>query len=130
MYDCRMMKSVTALVLTAAIGATLAAQQAPAQIPAPPNVAKPPAEAVKTASGLASIVLQAGTGKVKPGPTDIVTVHYTGWTTDGKMFDSSLVRNATSSFPVNRVIKRRPPRRHAGLRRRVAQDRAVRRRFE
>ena len=41
----------------------------------------------------------------KPGPTDMVTVHYTGWTTDGKMFDSSFARNAPSSFPLNRVIK-------------------------
>lgn len=102
-----MLKYVTALLLTGAVGASLAAQQAPGftPIPAPPNVAKPPAEAAKTASGLASIVLQAGTGKAKAGPTDMVTVHYTGWTTDGKMFDSSHARNAPSTFPVDRVIK-------------------------
>lgn len=74
-------------------------------IPAPENVAKPPAEAAKTASGLATVVLQAGTGKIKPGPTDLVTVNYTGWTTDGKMFDSSFARNAPSSFPLDKVIK-------------------------
>jgi FKBP-type peptidyl-prolyl cis-trans isomerase len=74
-------------------------------IPAPENVAKPPADAAKTPSGLATIVLQPGTGKIKPGPTDMVTVNYTGWTTDGKMFDSSFARNAPSSFPVNKVIK-------------------------
>ena len=28
-----------------------------------------------------------------------------GWTTDGKMFDSSFARNAPSSFPLDRVIK-------------------------
>lgn len=102
-----MIKYLTALVVTAAVGVSLAAQQAPAftPIPAPANVAKPPADAAKTASGLASIVLQAGTGKTKAGPTDLVTVHYTGWTTDGKMFDSSHARNAPSSFPVDRVIK-------------------------
>jgi len=32
-------------------------------------------------------------------------VHYTGWTTGGKMFDSSVVRGAPTSFPLNRVIK-------------------------
>src|SRR6187551_206479 len=103
-----MMRHLSAFALAAALATTAAAQQkppAPAPIPAPANVAKPPAEAAKTASGLASIVLQAGTGKAKPGPTDLVTVHYTGWTTDGKMFDSSLTRNAPSSFPVDKVIK-------------------------
>jgi peptidylprolyl isomerase len=103
-----MMKSVAALIATVAFGAAVAAQQKPPAfepIPAPANVAKPPADAAKTASGLASLVLQPGAGKEKPGPTDIVTVHYTGWTTDGKMFDSSLARNAPSSFPLDRVIK-------------------------
>jgi FKBP-type peptidyl-prolyl cis-trans isomerase len=102
-----MKKYVTALALTAVAGVTIAAQQAPGftPIPAPPNVAKPPADAAKTASGLASIVLQAGKAKDKPGPTDMVTVHYTGWTTDGKMFDSSHARSAPSTFPVDRVIK-------------------------
>ena len=33
-----------------------------------------------------------------------MTVHYTGWSTDGKMFDSSVARGAPSSFPVNGVI--------------------------
>jgi peptidylprolyl isomerase len=78
---------------------------APEQIPAPPDVAKPPADAAKTASGLASKVLQPGSGTAKPGAQDFVTVHYTGWTTDGTMFDSSYPRKAASTFPLNRVIK-------------------------
>src|SRR6188474_2308480 len=103
-----MTKSLSALAVAIAISATVTAQQKPpafAPIPAPENVAKPPADAAKTASGLASLVLQKGTGTTKPGPTDLVTVHYTGWTTDGKMFDSSFARNAPSSFPLDRVIK-------------------------
>src|SRR5690348_8667333 len=56
----------------------------PGAIPAPPDVAAPPADAEKTKSGLASKVLQKGTGTEHPGETDIVTVNYTGWTTDGK----------------------------------------------
>jgi peptidylprolyl isomerase len=73
-------------------------------IPAPPDVAAPPADAPKTASGLASKELQKGTGDKHPASDDIVTVNYTGWTTDGKMFDSSVPRGQPASFPLNRVI--------------------------
>jgi FKBP-type peptidyl-prolyl cis-trans isomerase len=73
-------------------------------IPAPPDVAAPPADAEKTASGLASKVLTKGTGTDKPQYQDKVKVHYTGWTTDGKMFDSSVKRGQPSSFPLRGVI--------------------------
>ena len=33
-----------------------------------------------------------------------MTVHYTGWTTDGKSFDSSVARNAPASFGLDEVI--------------------------
>jgi peptidylprolyl isomerase len=33
-----------------------------------------------------------------------VTVHYSGWTTDGKMFDSSVVRGTPATFPLDQVI--------------------------
>jgi len=79
--------------------------EAPPAIPAPSDVAAPPADAVKTASGLATKVLTKGTGKDKPKLTDRVTVHYTGWTTDGKMFDSSVIRNQPATFGVTGVIK-------------------------
>jgi peptidylprolyl isomerase len=71
---------------------------------APPDVAAVPADAVKTRSGLASKVLKAGTGTRKPARFNTVTVHYSGWTTDGKMFDSSVVRGQPSSFPLDQVI--------------------------
>ncbi|HEY3354219.1 MAG TPA: FKBP-type peptidyl-prolyl cis-trans isomerase [Polyangia bacterium] len=79
-------------------------KSAPGYQPPPPDVAAPPADAQKTPSGLASKVLKKGTGKVKPKPTDTVKVHYTGWTTDGNMFDSSVARNTPATFPLNRVI--------------------------
>jgi peptidylprolyl isomerase len=75
------------------------------QIPAPADVKAPPAKAAKTSSGLASMVVKPGTGKARPGPTDQVTVHYTGWTTDGQMFDSSVARGETATFGLNEVIK-------------------------
>jgi FKBP-type peptidyl-prolyl cis-trans isomerase len=77
----------------------------PGQVPAPSDVAAPPADAEKTPSGLASKVLKPGTGKDKPKPTDRVKVHYTGWTTDGRMFDSSVKRGKPATFPLNAVIK-------------------------
>ncbi len=78
--------------------------KAPAPIPAPPDVAGPPKDAKKTKSGLAYKVLQKGTGKEHPKSTNSVTVHYTGWTTDGKMFDSSVQRGRPATFPLDRVI--------------------------
>ena len=74
-------------------------------IPAPADVAAAPADAEKTASGLASKVLKPGAGGVKPIAEDVVEVHYTGWTTDGKMFDSSVKRGKPAKFPLNGVIK-------------------------
>ena len=62
----------------------------PVGLPAPSDVAAPPADAMKTASGLASKVLTPGTGTDHPSQNDTVKVNYTGWTTDGKMFDSSV----------------------------------------
>jgi len=72
--------------------------------PAPADVSAPPADAQRSASGLAWKVLNAGGGTAKPGPTSVVTVHYTGWTTDGKPFDSSVSRGRPATFPLNRVI--------------------------
>lgn len=73
-------------------------------IPAPADVASPPADAATTASGLASKVIKPGTGKTHPTARSRVRVHYTGWTTDGRMFDSSVARNETISFGLNQVI--------------------------
>jgi peptidylprolyl isomerase len=75
------------------------------QIPAPPDVAAAPADAEKTPSGLASKVLQKGTGTEKPSSDSKVKVHYTGWTTDGKMFDSSVQRGTPATFKLDQVIK-------------------------
>jgi peptidylprolyl isomerase len=73
-------------------------------IPAPPDVAAPPEDAEVTESGLASKVIEAGSGEEHPKATSKVTVHYTGWTTDGKMFDSSVQSGKPATFPLNRVI--------------------------
>ena len=70
----------------------------------PADVAAAPAAATTTASGLASTVLKKGSGSKKPAATDTVTVHYSGWTTDGKLFDSSVSRGQPIVFGLNQVI--------------------------
>ncbi len=95
---------LSALAFIAELGASAAYAQAPASIPPPPDVAAPPADATKTPSGLATKVLKPGTGKEHPAKEDLVMVHYTGWTTDGQMFDSSVARSQPSTFGVSRVI--------------------------
>ena len=72
--------------------------------PVPADVAKPPPDAKKTAKGVFYKVLKAGTGTVHPTPNDTVRVNYTGWTTDGKMFDSSVVRKQPATFNLHGVI--------------------------
>lgn len=62
-------------------------------------------EGVKsTASGLQYLVLQAGSGERHPAATDTVRVHYHGTLIDGTVFDSSVERGESISFPLNRVI--------------------------
>jgi FKBP-type peptidyl-prolyl cis-trans isomerase len=82
----------------------LEVMKAPDPPKVPEDVAAAPKTAKKTASGIAYRVLKPGTGK-HPGATDIVRVHYSGWTTDGKMFDSSVMRGQPISFGLSQVIK-------------------------
>ncbi|HKO95271.1 MAG TPA: FKBP-type peptidyl-prolyl cis-trans isomerase [Polyangiaceae bacterium] len=71
---------------------------------APQDVAAPPADAVLTASGLASKVLVAGDGAASPSATDTVRVHYSGWRTNGERFDSSVARGMPAQFRLDGVI--------------------------
>jgi peptidylprolyl isomerase len=84
--------------------AALASAQKTRIIPTPADVAEAPADAEKTASGLASKVIKAGTGKAHPAKADRVTVDYSGWTSDGRMFDSSLPTGKPVTFSLDKVI--------------------------
>lgn len=63
-----------------------------------------PADAKRTVSGLSYKILKPGAGGRHPSSVSSVTVHYSGWTTDGKLFDSSVVNGKPATFPLNRVI--------------------------
>jgi peptidylprolyl isomerase len=79
------------------------------EIPAPADVAKAPEDAMVTRTGLAYKVLTPPQcppeACERPLAFDTVEVDYTGWQTNGKMFDSSLSRGQRSTFKVNQVIK-------------------------
>jgi peptidylprolyl isomerase len=89
-----------AFFVSATFGFALGAEP----IPPPDDVAAPPTDAEKTVSGLASKILVQGKGALHPARSDLVTVHYTGWTTDGKNFDSSLPGGKPVTFPLDKVI--------------------------
>ena len=76
----------------------------PRTIAAPADVSAPPDDATRTPSGLATKVISPGTGTAHPRANSRVKVHYSGWTTDGQMFDSSVARNEPISFGLNQVI--------------------------
>lgn len=67
-------------------------------------IAAPPAEATRTESGLAYVHLRRGTGTIKPTTSSRVSAHYTGWTTDGRKFDSSRDRGKPIEFGLTQVI--------------------------
>jgi FKBP-type peptidyl-prolyl cis-trans isomerase len=55
-------------------------------------------------SGLQYKIVEEGTG-VSPTAESTVTVHYTGMTLDGKVFDSSVQRGQPATFGLSQVIK-------------------------
>jgi peptidylprolyl isomerase len=71
----------------------------------PDDVMAPPPTATKTSSGLAYRVLTQGPGGPRPRGSSRVRVHYTGWMTDGQMFDSSVMRGEPVTFGLDEVIK-------------------------
>jgi len=72
---------------------------------APSDVAAVPADAIRTPSGLAYKVLRPGAGTIHPKHGDRVLVSYSGWTTDGKLFDSSNFRSGAEELPADGGIK-------------------------
>jgi len=75
---------------------------------APRDVAAPPPGATMLPDGLAYQVLIAGSGSQHPTPDSTITVNYTGWTTDGRKFDSTVNPDGSTSpatFPLKKLIQ-------------------------
>lgn len=81
---------------------TVLGAKAPVQTPT--DVSAPPADALRTASGIAYKVLKRGPGGAKPTPSSTIDIHYSGWTTSGYLFDSSVVRDERAVFPLQQLI--------------------------
>ena len=83
-------------------GAAQAGQAAKSlTVPAPVSQDPPipeDTEIVTTASGLQYSVLAPGEEGQRPKAGDKVKVHYSGWLTDGKMFDSSVRKGSPFEF--------------------------------
>jgi FKBP-type peptidyl-prolyl cis-trans isomerase len=58
----------------------------------------------KLPSGLALKVLSKGSGSVHPSITSKVMLHLSGWTTDGALFESTLMTGQTASFEVQALL--------------------------
>jgi FKBP-type peptidyl-prolyl cis-trans isomerase FkpA len=88
--------SLCLVSLTTSAALAKGAKDAPASTDAPSKVSGKP---TTTASGLKYFVLKkaAGNGAVAKA-NDQVKVHYTGWLTDGKKFDSSVDRGDPIAF--------------------------------
>lgn len=70
----------------------------------PEDVAEPPDEAEHSKSGLTWTVLKEGRGKRHPSRRSVVRVNYSGWTTDGRLFDSTILHGQPAEFPLDKVI--------------------------
>jgi FKBP-type peptidyl-prolyl cis-trans isomerase len=73
--------------------------------PRPPkNLKAPPKGATTTASGLAYLAIAKGKGTRHPSATSHVEIHYSGWTANGELFDSSVARGHAATVPLDHVI--------------------------
>jgi len=101
------------LLFLAAVGATAQVAPSPQPTPSPqppppvpPDVGKPPADAIKTPSGVYSKVLESASADAEqPDANDVISVSLTAWTADGQVFQSTdqagkpVVFNLAQVFP-------------------------------
>ena len=59
------------------------------RLPAPADVANPPASADKVAEGLWTVTLAKGSSTARPAPTDCVQYRFVAWKRDGSLYSAS-----------------------------------------
>jgi FKBP-type peptidyl-prolyl cis-trans isomerase len=70
----------------------------------PAELDRPAAKAKKTPSGLAYLVLAAGQGAQHPMPTSRLRLRFSGWTRDGKLFETTELTDRPSVVGVTEVM--------------------------
>ena len=94
----RLVLALTLLIPAAAVAGPPAEKAKAPEATKAKAAAKAKAPQIQTSeSGLKWKVLKEGTGR-KPNTGETVVVHYTGWLTDGKKFDSSVDRDKPFMF--------------------------------
>jgi FKBP-type peptidyl-prolyl cis-trans isomerase len=104
-----MTKYVVAVAIILALTMVFVLAQSPAKKPTAPNTNSPTkvtGDGVKTPSGLIYWDIRVGTGQTAKEGSH-VRVHYTGWLTTGKKFDSSVDAGKPFDFTIGNgeVIK-------------------------
>lgn len=77
-----------------------------------PHPSRPPADLARPVGAealhpkrITSRVLKPGSGTAHPRVSDWVSVRYSGWTTDGKLFDSTLTKGSYEVFRLRDTIQ-------------------------
>ncbi|WP_146909681.1 FKBP-type peptidyl-prolyl cis-trans isomerase [Arenimonas daejeonensis] len=83
------------------IDLTVLGEKSPVQTP---DQLTPPADALRTSSGLAYKILKKGPGGDRPQRASTVVIDYSGWDGQGRLFDSSVTRGERASLPLPQLI--------------------------
>lgn len=83
------------------IDLTVLGEKSPVQTP---DQLTPPADALRTSSGLAYKILKQGPGGERPTRSSTVVIDYSGWDGQGRLFDSSITRGERASLPLQHLI--------------------------
>lgn len=75
------------------------------KVPATPaDLVNPPKSATILPSGLAMQVLEAGSGKQHPSSSSRVSMHYSAWTSSGKLFETTVTSGQPGTFQIGSLL--------------------------
>jgi FKBP-type peptidyl-prolyl cis-trans isomerase len=70
----------------------------------PQNLTTPPESAQKLLSGVTIDWLKSSKGKVHPAMDSKVTVHFSGWTASGKLFQTTVMDGQPATMPLGTAL--------------------------